>query len=138
MMQRTVVIRKNYSAWQQKTKRKIQPTVKTDVRFSLSHLSGFISPVFIVLACSVFSGLLYIYLVNQTAIKGIEIRRAEKEIAIQRKDNESLRIKEAELKSLYYIEEQSKQLNMVNSTGVKYIEEIPSVAFNITSKENKN
>jgi hypothetical protein len=133
MTNRTVVIRRRSFSWQQKTKRKIQPIVKLK-----ANSAGFINPVFIVLACTVFSGLLYIYLVNQTAVKGIEMRRVEKEISSQQKNNESLKIKEAELKSLYHIEDQSKQLNLVNSTVIKYIEENPSVAYSNTSKKNNN
>lgn len=132
MIKRTVVIRRKSFGWQQKTKRKIQPML--EVR---SHSAGFISPVFIVLACTVFSGLFYIYLVNQTAVKGIAIRNAEKEIESQKKDNELLKIKEAELKSLYKIEEQSKQLEMINSSDVKYIEDTSSVALSDNSKANK-
>ena len=100
--------------------------------------AGFISPVFIVLACTAFSGLFYIYSVNQTAIKGIAIRNAEKAVADQAKDNESLKIKEAELKSLYHIEDASKQLNMVDAASVKYLEESPSVAYGTTMKDRKN
>ena len=94
-----------------------------------NNAAGFISPVFIVLACTAFSGLFYIYSVNQTAIKGIAIRNAEQEISRKQKDNEALKIKEAELKSLYNIEQTSKQLNMVDAANVKYIEESPSVAY---------
>jgi len=103
-----------------------------------SYTAGFISPVFIVLACAVFSGLFYIYSVNQTAVKGIEIRNVEKDIAQQQKNNESLKIKEAELKSLYHIEEESKQIDMVNAANVKYLGESPSVAFGTASRGGKN
>jgi uncharacterized membrane protein (DUF106 family) len=133
MTNRTVVIRRKSFNWRQKTKRKIQPAV-----ILKSRSAGYISPVLIVFVCAAFSGLFYVYLVNQTAVKGIEMRRAEKEIANQQKDNETLKIREAELKSLYHIEEQSKQLEMVNSTGIKYIEESPSVAYGNNVKEDKN
>ena len=101
------------------------------------HVAGFISPVFVVLACTVFSGLFYIYSVNQTAIKGVAIRDAEKAVADQQKNNESLKIKEAELESLYSIEDSSKQLNMVDATNVKYIDATSTVAYN-TQKVSKN
>jgi len=135
MMKRTVVIRRRSLNWQPNTKRKIQLQPIAALK---SHSAGFISPVFIVLACAVFSGLFYIYSVNQTAVKGIEIRNAEKDIAQQQKNNESLKIKEAELKSLYHIEEESKQLNMINAANVKYLEESPSVAYGAASKDSKN
>lgn len=127
MNNRTVVIRKNSFQGQPNTKRKNnfnQKTVKVNA-------AGFISPVFIVLACMAFSGLFYMYSVNQTAVKGLAIRNAEKDILQQQKDNESLKIKEAELKSLYRIEDSSRQQNMVDSTNVKYLEESQTVAFNV-------
>lgn len=125
MTKRTVVIRKESCNWQPNIKRK---TIHTETR--KTNAAGFISPVFVVLACTAFSSLFYIYSVNQTAVKGIAIRNAEKEISQQEKSNEALKIKEAELKSLYHIEETSKQINMSPVAGVKYLEEIPSVAYN--------
>lgn len=103
MTKRTVVIRKK--SWQPNIKRKIQ----LEPVAHKSHNAGFISPVFIVLACTAFSGLFYIYSVNQTAVKGIAIRNAEKEITEQKRLNEALKIKEAELKSLYNIENETKK-----------------------------
>ena len=105
---------------------------------SKSHTAGFISPVFIVLACTAFSGLFYIYSVNQTAVKGIAIRNAEKEVSSNQKSNESLKIKEAELKSLYRIEDASKNLEMIDAASVKYLEESPSVAYGTAMKDHKN
>ena len=136
MMNRTVVIRRRSLNWQPKIKRKTQ--IQLPVAALKSYTAGFISPVFIVLACAVFSGLFYIYSVNQTAVKGIEIRNVEKDIAQQQKNNESLKIKEAELKSLYNIEEKSKEIEMVNAVNVKYIEESPSVAYGTALKGGKN
>lgn len=127
MTNRTVVIRRNSFLRQPNTKRKLQPKQNG----SISNAAGFISPVFVVLACMVFSGLFYMYSVNQTAVKGLAIRNAEKEISDQKKNNEALRIKEAELKSLYRIEGSSKELNMIDATNVKYLEESPRVAFNV-------
>ena len=133
MIKRTVVIRKKSCLTQSNKKRNTMPMVALT-----SNTSGFISPVFIVLACTAFSGLFYIYSVNQTAVKGIAIHNAEKAVADQQKSNESLKIKEAELKSLYRIEDASKQLEMTQSTTVKYIEESPSVAYNTQTKDRKN
>jgi cell division protein FtsL len=130
MMSRTIVIRRKNLGWQSKIKRKTQ-TKKVKRTYS----AGFVSPIFVVIACMVFSGIFYMYSVNQTAVKGIEIRRIEKEISEKKKNNESLKIREAELKSLYNIEESSKQLDMVNSENVKYIEENQSVAFDSKMKK---
>lgn len=124
MTNRTIVIRKRSFRWQSNIKRKTQKQIIQN-----SHQAGFISPMIVVLVCTVFSGLLYIYSVNQTAVKGIEIRKIEKEIAEQEKNNEALKIKEAELKSLYNIEGSSRNLNMVEAENVKYLEESPAVAL---------
>lgn len=133
MTKRTIVIRKN-SCWQKNIKRKTLPQI---VQERHTQTAGFISPVFIVLASAAFSGLFYIYSVNQTATKGIAIRNAEQEIAMRQKENEALKIKEAELKSLYHIEQSSKELNMVDSVSVKYLEENPIVAFSVTNEVHK-
>lgn len=128
MTNRTVVIRRNTLLRQPNIKRKNNLIEKTP----RLNTAGFISPVFVVLSCMAFSGLFYMYSVNQTAVKGLAIRNAEREIVQQKKDNESLKIKEAELKSLYRIEESSRQLEMIDSTNVKYLEENPAVAFNVS------
>ena len=122
-MNRTVVIRKNTSGWQPKIKRKIdqQPTEK--------RKAGFISPVFIVVAFALISGLFYLYSINQSAIKGFQIRQVEKEISAIKKDNERLKIKEAQLKSLYHIEQSTKDLDMSDLKDVNYIDESAAVAF---------
>jgi hypothetical protein len=132
MINRTVVIRRQSFSWQPNIKRKIQQPRLAAPKL---HLAGFISPVFVVLACAAFAGLFYIYSVNQTAVKGVEIGKAEQEVATQQENNELLKIKEAELESLYHIEDESKQLNMVDSANVKYIEETPSVAYGRSDKE---
>jgi len=133
MTNRTIVIRRRSFEWQSNIKRKTQTQIKQS-----SHQAGFISPVIVVLVSMVFSGLFYIYSVNQTAVKGIEIRKIEKEIAEQEKNNEALKIKEAELKSLYNIEGSSKNLDMTQAENVKYVEESPAVAFGGNKKGNKN
>jgi cell division protein FtsL len=122
MIKRTVVLRKSSSCdW--------QPKIKRNINKKRINFSGFISPLFIVLGCTVFAGLLYLFSINSTAVKGIEIREIEKEIAQMQKEKESLKIKEAELKSLYKIEQSSKDLNMSQLKNVQYIDESPQVAI---------
>ncbi len=130
MTKRTVVIRKKSFCWQPNTKRKTQIIAQPKKK-----VAGFINPVFIVLACTVFSGVFYVYCINQTATKGIAIQQAEKAIAQEKNENASLRIREAEVKSLYHIEDQSKNMNMVSAQNVVYLEESPAVAY---STKNKN
>lgn len=133
MTKRTVVIRKKSFCWQSNIKRKIQKNTQPK-----KSVAGFISPAFVVLACAVFSGVFYVYSINQTATKGIAIQQAEKEIARKRNENESLKIREAEVKSLYHIEDESKNMNMVSSKNVTYLEESPTVAYENSIAKNKN
>ena len=134
MIKRTVVIRKNTCNWQPNTKRKDLPKPKAQKK----HVAGFINPVLVVLAAAAFSGLFYIYSVNQTAVKGVAIRDAEKEVDDQQTENESLKIREAELESLYTIQDTSSQLNLAPVANAKYLEESPTVAYNTAPSDHKN
>jgi len=73
--------------------------------------------------------MIYLYSINSSAVKGHKIRKAETEIGELKKEHEKLMIKEAELKSLYHIEEASKELDMDELNDISYIEEISPVAF---------
>lgn len=80
-------------------------------------------------ALLVVAGILYIYSINSSAVKGYQIKQVEKEISDLQKENEKLKIQEAELKSLYHVEEASKQLNMGEMKNISYIEETSPVAL---------
>lgn len=125
MTKRTIVVRKQYCSWQPKIKRKqiIQAPVKE------KHNAGFISPVFVVVIFGFLAGLFYLYSINQSAVRGFQVKQVEKEIAEIKKGNERLRIKEAELKSLYHIEQSTKDLNMSALGNVNYVDESDTVAF---------
>ncbi|OGI24958.1 MAG: hypothetical protein A3J76_03925 [Candidatus Moranbacteria bacterium RBG_13_45_13] len=73
----------------------------------------------VMLICA--SGVFYIFEVNNLATKGYEIRDMENRINELRKENENLRIQAAELKSMYKIEEKTKELNMVVPKDVSYL-----------------
>lgn len=73
-------------------------------------------------------GACYLYTTNRVAVSGYAIRGVEKEIATLKQDNNQLRIQEAELKSLYRIEEAGKRLNMFEPVHVSYIEESNPIA----------
>lgn len=130
MINRTVVIRKKSCSW--------QPKIKTNNNTKKVRPAGFINPVFVVCGCAVFAGFLYLYSINQTAVKGLKIRQIEKEIAQMQTVNENLKIKEAGLKSLYHIEESSKNLNMSGLKAVEYIEENGPVALASPSSARSN
>lgn len=74
-------------------------------------------------------GAFYLYATNKVAVQGYAIRSAEKEIARLKQDNNQLRIQEAELKSLYRIEESGKRLNMFEPENVSYIEDANAIAL---------
>lgn len=77
----------------------------------------------------VFVGAFYLYTTNHIAVQGFAIRNVEKEIEVLKKDNNQLRIQEAELKSLYRIEETGKRLKMFEPTDVSYIENTHPIAI---------
>ncbi len=128
MKNRSLVIRSNQCQWKPQTK------TKTQIQHKI-NAAGFINPVVIVVVFSVFAGLLYIYSINQSAVKGLQIRRIEKDISQMRKENESLKIREAELKSLYKIEQFSKDLNMSEAAEVTFLDEVSPLALNSSAKE---
>lgn len=124
MRKRTVVISRETSCpW--------QPNIKRNIQKKSASFSGFINPVFVVLGCGVFAGLLYLYSVNSTAVKGLEIRSIERQITQMQKEKEALKIREAELKSLHKIEQSSRDMNMLELGDVEYIEEAPKVAVKL-------
>lgn len=84
---------------------------------------------FCILSAVIVSSAFYLYITNKVAVSGYTIRGVEKEIAQLKQDNNQLRIQEAELKSMYRIEESGKRLNMFEPTQVSYIEDSSSIAL---------
>lgn len=115
-----VAIGGNYCRWKTKTNR--NTNIKNYSR------PGFVSPWFVIAVFLIFSGI-YLYYTNSSAAKGYQIRQVEKEISDLKKENEQLKIREAELKSLYNIEELSRELNMAKAVQVSFIEEKSPVAM---------
>jgi hypothetical protein len=116
-----LVASSGFAGWQPKTKitRQGGRKTKTTIEFSFgSARSGVL--VMLALSLAVF---FYLYSVNGSAVKGFQARQAEKEMSELQKQNDQLRIKEAELQSLYYIEESSKKLNMADLQKVSYVEQ---------------
>jgi len=130
MNNRTVVIRRTSCCWQPKTK------TKRETRKTTS--AGFINPVFVVLGCAAFAGVLYLYSINHTAVKGIEIQQVQKDIAQAQQENEDLKIQVAQLNSLYHIQDSSQQLNMSELKDVTYIEQDNTVALATPAAGRKN
>lgn len=106
-------------SWQQNTKTKTEK----------KSIKGSINSTVLIVALLLVSGAVYLYSINSSAAKGYQIRQVEKDIQNLKKENEDLKIKEAELKSLYRIEESSKNLNMGDLKNISYIEETGPVAM---------
>lgn len=125
MTRRIVAKRKNFH-WQPSVHRM---DGKTKINKKSEQLLGSINLSFVVIFFLVLAGIIYMYSINASAVKGYKIRQAEKEISELKKSNEQLKIKEAELKSLYHIEEVSKDLDMVEVNNISYIDEYGPVAL---------
>jgi len=117
-----MVVSTGFTGWQPKTKRNIN----TKIEFSFGSAK---SGVLVVLAVAL-AVFFYLFSVNGSAVKGFQARQAEKEVLELQKQNEQLRIKEAELQSLYFIEESSKKLNMADLKKVSYVEQKGPMALN--------
>jgi len=118
MIKNRVVAGGNHCRWRRKKQKIKNKTITGSINTS------FIIAVFIFL-----SGLFYLYSINGNAVKGYQIRCAEKELAKQEKKNEQLRIREAELNSLYRLKKESENLNMSDLKEVVYIEESGPIAL---------
>lgn len=88
---------------------------------SQGGLIGNVTLNFLVAALVCLLGVFYIFEVNNMATKGYEIKALENKMADLKKENENLKIQEAELKSMYSIEEKTRELNMVAPKGVSYL-----------------
>jgi hypothetical protein len=108
-------------SWQRETKRKTNIEKKS--------IKGFINSTVLIIALLFVCGASYLYSINSSAAKGYQMRQVEKDIQSLQKENEDLKIKEAELKSLYHIEESSKSMNMGDLKNISYIQETGPVAM---------
>ncbi len=105
-----------------------QIKLKTKTNTRKTILPGFISPWLIVFLFLLIAGI-YVYCINNGATKGSQIKQIENEISRLEKENEQLKIKEAELKSLYRLEQSSKTLNMITPVEISYLEEKSAMAM---------
>jgi hypothetical protein len=78
--------------------------------------------IFTMVGCVIFAGSFYLYQVNNIAIKGYEVREAENKIQDLEKENQKLKIREVESRSMYNIEKATENFNLVNSANVSYVE----------------
>jgi len=67
--------------------------------------------------------IIYLGVINISAVKGYEIRKVETKIAELKKENKKLQIQVAELNSSYNIKNKADDLDMVKTEDVVYISE---------------
>jgi len=97
--------------------------LKKSMRFAVKDGQTSLNTIiFVMIGCVIFAGAFYLYQVNNIAIKGYEIREVENKIQDLEKENQKLKIKEVESKSMYNIEKATEDLNLVNSNNVSYVE----------------
>lgn len=90
--------------------------LKGSVKMSVIALTFFVISLFLL------SGFFYLYQVNGLATKGFKIKEAENKIKELKKEGKKLEIRETELRSMYTIEKETQDLNLVNSSNVSYVE----------------
>ena len=83
----------------------------------------------LILGGVVFAGAFYLYQVNNITIKGYEVKDVENRIQSLEKENQKLKIREVESKSMQNIEKSTESLDLVRSSTVSYIERKGSVAM---------
>lgn len=103
--------------------------VKRKTNTKTQNNNGFINVKLMVGALLIISGILYIYSINSSAVKGYQMKQVEKQISDLEKENDKLKIQEAELKSLYHVEEATKELNMAEMKNISYVEQTSPVAL---------
>jgi len=126
MLKSRIIARANYCRWQPKRKSARvnyrESGIAGGINTKTKIITGSIDLKFVIVIFSILVGIFYIYSINNSATKGSNILKIEKEISGLQKESEQLRIKEAELKSLYHIEDESKKLNMAETSNISYIE----------------
>jgi cell division protein FtsB len=76
---------------------------------------------FLILAVA-FSCLSYVFQINKLATMGQEINEREQKLEELKEGNKSLKIKVAQLRSGYYLENERNRLNLVSPDQVSFIE----------------
>lgn len=90
--------------------------------FSGSARISLVSLVFFIFGLIVLSGAFYLYQVNSTATEGIEIKKAENQLKELKQIKEELKIKEVEQRSMYNIEKEAKDFDLINAAEISYLE----------------
>lgn len=95
---------------------------KRGLAVSGSARISLVSLVFFITGLVALSGVFYLYQVNDMATKGIEMKKAESRIKELQQARDEMQIKEVELKSMYNLEKEVKDLDLVNTAEISYLE----------------
>ena len=85
--------------------------------------------VFLLLGFLCVAGVMYIAQVNKLATMGYEIKTREKSIEGLKKDNEALKIRAAQLKSMHNLETEKDRMQMKKPDEISYIDVDTPVAL---------
>jgi len=91
--------------------------VKIKNNFSFSKIK------MLAIVLCLFVAVIYLAIINTSAVKGYEIKKVEQKIEELKKENKQLQIQEAELNSFYNIKDNIGNLNMVEVKDVVYIDD---------------
>lgn len=83
---------------------------------------GIAAATFFTICATVLLGAFYLYQVNGIATQGFDAKKMESRIFDLKKENQKLKIREMEVKSMRNIEKSARDLNLVNSPDVSYAE----------------
>ncbi|MFA6098630.1 MAG: hypothetical protein WCV50_02555 [Patescibacteria group bacterium] len=100
---------------------------KAKVRLTINRMS--LNVILLILIVCV--GFSYLYYINRTATGGFDMKGLEISIAELQKENKSLTIKTAELRSMTSIERAGQELNMVATTRIEYL---PAAGTSVASR----
>lgn len=126
-----IISNNDYSRWRkgEKIERRKNENRIGDIKEKMPQLNGFANINFVMMVVFVAIGSFYLYSMNGSAMQGYKIKEIEKEIESLRGESEKLQIREAELNSLYRLEEEGRGLDMQEVDDIIYLNGDKSVAI---------
>ncbi|MFC1645362.1 hypothetical protein ACFL08_05035 [Patescibacteria group bacterium] len=126
-----IISNNNYSKWRGKkiVEKKRSENTMEEIKSRIPHLSGFANINVIMIVVFAAIGSFYVYSMNGSAMQGYKIKEIEKEIEELKGEEDKLMIREAELNSLYRLEEEGRNLDMHEVGDVIYVREDNPVAL---------
>lgn len=125
-----VISNSSYHRW--KTKKSSvykKEKISSETNIGTIHLDGFVNLNGVLLVFVFAVGFLYLYSMNGSAVQGYEIKKIENEINELREESDNLKIREAELNSLYRLEEEKGNSDMEEVDDIVYVHDSNSMAL---------